>query len=220
MKMKHLTTLVCAGSLFAVSAFAQQDPTTTQPGSATGRDNPSSSVTTPGSMGSPMSMGSDFRASKAIGADVKSSTGDKLGKIEDLLFNQQGRVQFAVINHDNKLYPLPWQLLNSSTTGATGIGAPTGQELSFTAQVDKTKLEAGPTIDRSRWSEITQPGFDQRVWTHYGVQSGMGGAGFGTDKSSGMGTGSGQDLNKDQNKDLNTPPTTPDTTPSTPDSAK
>src|SRR5207247_7079905 len=109
MKLKlNRTMLICMSSaLVAGAAFAQNDPitpqggTSTQPGSTAGRDTFRHGM---------MRGGQDIQASKLMGAQVKSSTGETLGTINDFVVNPQfGRIEFAVL----------------SVTGPTGT-TPTG----------------------------------------------------------------------------------------------
>ncbi len=118
--------------------------------------------------------GGELRASKQLmGAQVKSQTGETLGKIDDLVVNpQSGKVDFAVISYQGKMTPIPWQLLQSS--GATQPGQPAN----FTANIDKSKLSQAPTLS-GQWSELQSPSWSQQVYSFYGVQpsEGMGGGG-------------------------------------------
>ena len=187
--MKRLTTaVVCIAGIVATTAFAQQagqPGTQTQPGQPGIQPGTSSSreSTTYSATGRP-GQDKQCRASKVIGAQVKASGGDELGRIEDIVFNpQSGRVEFAVINHENKLVPVPMRLLTSSATpGATG-----SEQMTFTAQIEKDKLQNAPNIsDRTRWSELQQGNFSQRVYAHYGVSSeGVGSPGLGTESGAG-----------------------------------
>ncbi len=155
-----------------------------------------------------MQSQSDLRASKAIGAEVKSTQGEKLGKIEEFIINPtSGRVDFAVLDWNNKLVPVPWSLLTfSSTGGRTGFLSPTSSQYSFTSKVDTTKLQNAPTIDKSRWNDISQPGWSQRIYSYYGVSpEGMGAPGSENLKP-GMGTGS-SDFDKDKDAGSSNPET-------------
>lgn len=211
MKLKTLSTaVICMGSLLALSTFAQQTPST---------------GTSP-SMGSDTQQHSsqqhDLRASKAIGADVKTAQGEKLGKVNDLILSpSNGRVEFAVIDWNNKLVPVPFSLLNASSTGErSGFLSPTGAEISFTAKVDTTKLQNAPTIDKSRWTDIQQPGWSQKVYSYFGVSpEGMGAPGSGTEMTPGSSTTPDSGTTPDSSTPPGTPPITPPSTPpSTPGS--
>jgi sporulation protein YlmC with PRC-barrel domain len=180
--MKQLTTaMVCIAGIVATTAFAQQAG---QPGSKQQPGiQPSTSPSRDATYSATGRAGQDkqCRASKVIGAQVKGTSGDELGRIEDIVFNpQSGRVEFAVINHENKLVPIPLRLLSGAAT-------PGSEQMTFTAQVDKDKLQNAPTIsDRTRWSELQQGTFSQRIYSHYGVPAeGVGAPGLGTERERG-----------------------------------
>jgi sporulation protein YlmC with PRC-barrel domain len=203
--MKRLTTtVICIAGVLATTVIAQESqtqPGQRQPGISSSRDTTTYSAT---------GRGMQVRASKVIGAEVKSSTSEELGKIEDVIFNpQSGRVEFAVINWENKLVPIPFRLL-SSTGDATAATPTAGMDrLTFTAQVDKDKLQNAPTIsDRSRWSELQQGTFSQRVYSHYGVQSeGVGAPGLDSER------GGGREGSRTPGQPQSTPGTSPRTSP-------
>ena len=187
--MKRLiTAMVCIAGIAATTAFGQQagQPGTQQPGiqpgPSTSRESTTYSAT--GRLG----QDKQCRASKVIGAQVKATGGDELGRIEDIVFNpQSGRVEFAVINHENKLIPVPFRLLSSSAKDASATATPGSEQMTFTAQIEKDKLQNAPNIsDRARWSEFQQGTFSQRIYSHYGVPAeGVGAPGLGTDREKG-----------------------------------
>ena len=186
MKLQFVRTMMLciSGALLAGSAFAQQrDPTSPQPTpSPTGRDY--------GATGRSSDTNQPLRASKLIGANVKTQTGENLGQIEDVVVNpQHGKIDFAVISKEDKLIPVPWKLLSSSQAPSR-IGLPSMQQVAFTFQGEKEKFDSAPSFEKSRWTDMNQPGWSQRVYSHYGVEgeSGVGGTGSGT--STGPGAGS------------------------------
>src|SRR5437879_3145383 len=124
MKSKlYRTLLFCLSSaLVAGTAYAQSDTTKqsgssgSQIGSPTGRE-----------FGHGMMHHADIRGSKIIGSQVKSSTGENLGTIEDVIINpRSGRIEFGVLSvtgptgttptgAGEKLTPIPWRLLSFSS---------------------------------------------------------------------------------------------------------
>jgi hypothetical protein len=161
-----------------------------------------------------------------VGAQVKSSSGEDVGRIEDVVLNpSSGRIDFAIISSESKLVPVPWQLLSvsggasaqgstsssSSTTSGTSTStdpsstrpgatpsatspsssgiyasaAAAGGQPTFTLNADKSKLQAAPSFDRSRWPELSAS-WSQRVYSHFGVQpeTGVGGTGAGSFRGS------------------------------------
>ena len=138
----RLPLLLCVTTLAASAALAQQAGSTSpssspsksttqtdkssQPGISSSQSSPSSS-----SVYSPTGRGAGhagqqqtFRSTKIIGAPVKSSTGEEVGRIEDVTLNPTtGRIEFAVISAESKLVPVPWQLLSLSPSGASAQGS-------------------------------------------------------------------------------------------------
>lgn len=207
----RLPLLLCVTSLVATTALAQQEPSSpskqpgssTQPGISSQPSQPSDTTLSP--TGRPSGQQQAFRSTKVIGAQVKTSTGEDVGRIEDVVINPtSGRIDFAVISAENKLCPVPWQLLSVSgearTPGATsttptpspttpstspqagaGVYASAMGQPTFILNVDKSKLQSGPSFDRSRWPEMSAS-WSQRIYAHYGVQAetGVGGTGAGS----------------------------------------
>ena len=240
----RLPLLLCVTTLAASTALAQQagqsspsssssksqtDPssktgTSTQPGISSQPGQPSSS--TYSATGRGAGQQTHFRSTKIIGAQVKTTSGEDVGRIEDVLLNPTtGRIDFAVISSESKLVPVPWQLLSvsggasaqggtsssSSTTRGTSTStdpsstspsstpsattpsssgiyasasAAAGQP-SFTLNADKSKLQAAPSFERSRWPEMSAS-WSQKVYSHFGVQpeTGVGGTGAGSFRGS------------------------------------
>jgi sporulation protein YlmC with PRC-barrel domain len=106
------------------------------------------------------------RASQLIGANLESTTGDNLGDINDLVLDPQtGQIQFAVLGIGGflgigeRLTPVPWQAIDVRG------------ERSFVLNVDRQKLEAAPSIQRGQWNELQQPGYVERLYTYYGMET-------------------------------------------------
>ena len=157
---------------------------------------------------------------------MKTSSGEDAGRIEDVVINPaNGRIDFAVISAESKLCPVPWQLLSVSsassitpststtpgtspaTPGATtttpstsGIYAAAMGQPTFTLNVDKSKLQAGPSFDRSRWPEMSAS-WSQRVFSHYGVQPETGVGGTGTGSTSSQSDPGSSSSDKDKSSD-------------------
>jgi sporulation protein YlmC with PRC-barrel domain len=132
-------------------------------------------------------------AKNLVGADVKDSSGTKLGDVSDLLINPQTGEVFASIEVSGNRYALvPVQALR--VTAAEGLLRNAEVTLNSTRQA----LESGPTIARNEWQKLDSSTFTQTIYSHYRVQqpSAMGGA---ADSSMG-GTSGGSSLHGSTNK--------------------
>jgi sporulation protein YlmC with PRC-barrel domain len=171
------------------------------------------------------------RGSKLMQAEVQDSSGQKVGRIEDVIINPtSGKIDFAVISRSNmggasspsrsssgaygstgesqsqssesgatspessatskntgKLIPVPWAMLQpSSSSGSTAGSALYGQQ-SFTLNIDQSKLDQAPSISRGNWSEITQPNWRERINSYFGQSTGGAESPSGTEQGTGSG---------------------------------
>ena len=236
----RLPLLLCVTTLAASTALAQQagqsSPSSSSSKSQTDPSSQTGASTQPGISSQPGQSSSStlsatgrgagyagqqqhFRSTKIVGAQVKSSSGEDFGRIEDVVLNpSSGRIDFAIISSESKLVPVPWQLLSvsggasaqgstsssststdpsstspsstpsstsPSTSGIYASASAAGGQPTFTLNADKSKLQAAPSFDRSRWPEMSAS-WSQRVYSHFGVQpeTGVGGTGAGSFRGS------------------------------------
>jgi sporulation protein YlmC with PRC-barrel domain len=189
MKSKLYTTLLlCAGgTLIAGPAFAQADATTRRETSPTGtspRIGERADREYPRNSNQNMMQSHSIRASKLTGTQIKNSAGETLGTIEDIVFNpRSGQAQFAIISLNNpsgttptgtgeKLVPVPWRLLNmrAPEPGTAGV-----DQYKFTTSIDQTKLAMAPNFDKNQWPDWSQPDWNHKIYSYYGVQGNRGG---------------------------------------------
>ena len=91
-----------------------------------------------------------------MGAPVKTTSGEDVGRIEDVLLNPtSGRIDFAVISAEGKLVPVPWQLLRVSAGGASAQGGTSSS--SSTTRGTSTSADPSST-DPSSASPSSTPG--------------------------------------------------------------
>jgi len=142
----RLPLLLCVTTLAAATALAQQagqtspsssssksqtDPssqtgTSTQPGISSQPGQPSSSTLSPTGKGAGYAgQQQHFRSTKIMGSQVKTTSGEDAGRIEDVLLHPtSGRIAFAIISSEGKLVPVPWQLLSISGGASAQGGTP------------------------------------------------------------------------------------------------
>lgn len=116
------------------------------------------------------------RISHVINAQAKSTDGQSLGTIQDVVVNQEGQV-FALLNlGQNRYSAVPWQLINTPH-------ARQGREV--TVNATQQKLMSGPLFQGNAWGNLRDASFTQKLYSHYNLQpaAGMGGAGAGSSTS-------------------------------------
>ncbi len=117
-------------------------------------------------MGSMEGVGSqDFLSASTIKNDkVVNTSGDDLGKVEELMIDlQDGRIAYAVLTFGgflgmgDKLFAIPWQALSLRP-----------HEHAFTLDIPKDVLEKAEGFDKDKWP-LTR-GELSRTYTYYGYQ--------------------------------------------------
>jgi len=171
----RLPLLLCVTTLAASTALAQQAGQTspsssssksqTDPSSQTGKSTQPGISSQPGQPGSsPFSatgrgagQQQQFRSTKIIGAQVKSSSGEDVGRIEDVVLNpSSGRIDFAIISSESKLVPVPWQLL--SVSGGASAQGSTPSSSSTTSGTSKSTDPTSKSTDPTSTSPSSTPG--------------------------------------------------------------
>jgi len=113
------------------------------------------------------------RSDKVIGADVHDASGTKIGRIDDLIVEPDGRIGYAIISGTTpdtmaKEYPIPWSMVKAqmaSDTGRTGEPTVGAERMNagdrYTLAIDSAKLATAPSFDRAQWPK----GSDAGVYT-------------------------------------------------------
>jgi len=177
--------VVC--SVMAATAWAQTE-SVNQPvnNSSSGQNNRSWSTKHLSATG--RNEDHSIRVSKLTGAQVRDSSGQRVGQIQDVIVNPtSGRIEFALLsldsnasssnsasgrsdnnaasyNSSSNLVPVPWSLLRTSASSQYS-GANSEQPV-FTLNADQNKLSGAPKVD---WSDVSQSQWRQRIYSYYGV---------------------------------------------------
>jgi len=102
-----------------------------------------------------------------------------------------------------KLIPVPWQMFSqsfnrsssSSTSSSSSLGSTTGtMGHPLVLNIDESKLQSAPSFEANNWNELQTGTFDQRVYSHFGVDRNWG-TGTSGSSISGQGTSGSSDHN-------------------------
>ena len=111
-------------------------------------------------------MPSVLSATTIINTTVENSTGEKLGKIEELMVDlENSRIGYAVLSFGgflgmgDKLFAIPFEALKFDTVNEKII-----------LNVDKEILENAPGFDKDNWPEITEHAWLVDVYNYYGYR--------------------------------------------------
>src|SRR5205807_4742298 len=136
-------TIACLG-LTVASTFAQTQSTTT-------------STTT------------YVQATKIVGTKVKSSQGEEIGTVKDVVLDRNtGCMAYTVLSTGGaearaggKMVAVPW-----------GVYSPTSDISELTVTVDRERIYNAPVFDYARIEEYSRPDYITNVYSYYGVSPG------------------------------------------------
>lgn len=106
-----------------------------------------------------------IRAKKVIGTDVKDSTGDKIGKIEDVVLDKlSDNIMFAVVGFGGvagmgeKFHPIPWSILNYEK-----------DEDAYVVNMTKDQLKQAPADTIEQLTSSDGEAYRDRSYSYYGA---------------------------------------------------
>jgi sporulation protein YlmC with PRC-barrel domain len=101
------------------------------------------------------------RASKIIGTEVRTRSGEKVGDIRDLVLDDQGRVVLAIVSSGgllglgDRLHAVPWDLLAAGDRDDRVIG------------IDKARLALAPGFSSRTWPNLNDERWQADNRRHY-----------------------------------------------------
>jgi hypothetical protein len=115
------------------------------------------------------------------GQTIMDSAGQQVGKLQQVILNSSGCIDMAAISlEQGKVVAVPWQLV--SFQSGSGHASATSQNINFTVQADRAKLQQAPVFNVSQ--TVNQQQNIQQVYQYFGVQQGAAQGGTSSSSSS------------------------------------
>ena len=106
------------------------------------------------------SKGQVRRISTVIGGSVQYAAGGTVGKIEDIVINDEGCIEYIVVNYNDRFVPIPWTV---STVAF--------DKRIVTIDMDQARFAEVPTFSRDEFTLLVQVDFREKVHTFFGAGS-------------------------------------------------
>jgi sporulation protein YlmC with PRC-barrel domain len=109
-----------------------------------------------------------------VGKKVVSNKGEDLGSVEDVVADQNGKIQYIILSHGGMLgmggerVPVPWSAVKQSS--AQQAGQQTDQADRLVINIDKQKLENAPKLSRNETLDLRDSQMNQRIHSYYGTE--------------------------------------------------
>lgn len=144
--------------LFGSAAVAQQPPPppvppTTVPGTAPRTDVPGTTAAT---------AGQTFRAKQVLGTKVSIEGNVSIGTVEDLVFADQGYIEYLIVQNEGRLVTVPWQAARFNFQQQTAV-----------VNITQDKFRAVPTYTVQEYPNFTTPAYRTEIYRVYGLTPGQ-----------------------------------------------
>ena len=111
-----------------------------------------------------------FEMKDLMGKTVKDHTGQNLGKVEDAVIGDDGRVDYIILSREGllgageKYVPIPFKTFMTNTNNMAKINT----DNDLTLNLDKAKLDSAPTFSDKKW-DMSNKGWQNKVCSYYGA---------------------------------------------------
>jgi hypothetical protein len=106
------------------------------------------------------------RVSSVIGTTVSVRGNASLGKIEDIVLNDDGCVDYLVVTYEEKFILVPWSAARVDFNRRTA-----------SVDIERDKFREVPTFTREKWPDFSNKQYMETIHKFYGVQPGTRGRG-------------------------------------------
>jgi hypothetical protein len=113
---------------------------------------------------SPANAGANqtFRAKQVLGSKVTIQGNAAVGTVEDLVFDDAGNLEYAIVDREGKLVTLPWAAVRFNVD----------QRLA-TVNITADKYNSIPTYTTTTYPEFYTPTYRTQVYGYFGLTPGQ-----------------------------------------------
>ncbi|RJQ68985.1 MAG: PRC-barrel domain containing protein [Desulfobacteraceae bacterium] len=111
----------------------------------------------------PQTQKNVLRTGDILGRNVLTAEGAVLGTIEDLVLSEAGRIGYLVMKMDERLIPIPWELLRQP--------AGSGDSPEYILHIERQRLANAPSFSEDEWRSLRQSEWTEHVHSYFGNAS-------------------------------------------------
>jgi len=110
-----------------------------------------------------MQTSKGWSATALLNRPVRNSAGETLGRIEDIVIDPSGNIQYAVVSLNDgfgapgRLFAVPWPLFGASPSRDWIL-----------LNMDRERLLRAPSFDRNNWPDTADPVWRRALYDYYG----------------------------------------------------
>ncbi|RJP17240.1 MAG: PRC-barrel domain containing protein [Candidatus Abyssobacteria bacterium SURF_5] len=102
-----------------------------------------------------------YKTEELIGSVARNERGERLGMVEEILFSDDGRIEYLVLARDEiegaeRLVPVPWKDAKAEMKDGRLV-----------LSLDKSKFDNAPSFGRNDWQRLDDPEWNREVHSYY-----------------------------------------------------
>src|SRR5438270_10887236 len=102
------------------------------------------------------------RAKSVLGAKVSIRGDLSIGTVDDIIFSDDGQIDYLVVLNEGKFVLVPWEAAKFD------FG-----KRSAAVDITQERFREVPTFTREQWPTVYEPAYQQRIYTYYGLKPGQ-----------------------------------------------
>ena len=99
------------------------------------------------------------RAKSVLGAKVSIRGDLSIGTVDDIIFSDDGYIDYLVVQNEGKLVLVPWEAAKFDFDKRTAM-----------VEITQERFREVPTFTEAQWPNVYEPAYQQRVYTFYGLK--------------------------------------------------
>jgi hypothetical protein len=103
--------------------------------------------------------GRALRAKTIIGSKISLEGGTAAGTVADVIFDNNGTIDYLVVDHDNKFVTVPWEAAKWDLGKRTAV-------INITPQ----RWQEIPTYTSETYPNYYEPAYREKIYSYYGVK--------------------------------------------------
>ncbi len=103
-----------------------------------------------------------YRAKAILGTKVSLQSGLAIGTVDDIIFDDNGYVDYLVVQNEGKFVPVPWQAAQFNFTQHTAV-----------VDIPQERFREVPTFTLQHAPNFYDTTYRQRIYSYYGLKPGQ-----------------------------------------------
>jgi PRC-barrel domain len=103
-----------------------------------------------------------YRVKNVLGSKVSIQGNLSIGTVDDMVFADDGYIDYLVVLNEGKYVMVPWQAAKFNF-----------EQRSATVNITQTQFQQVPTFTMQQWPNVYAPGYREKIYGYYNLRPGQ-----------------------------------------------